>query len=104
MRGTRMASLLLIAASAAASGPSYTDPWSPDAEAAAEAAVARLGPHRALDLRPTVLTIIGVQQGVVAAVSEVRRAITALNAQENDLEIRVNLPPDVLFDFDKSDI
>ena len=30
--------------------------------------------------------------------------MTALNAQENDLEIRVNLPADVLFDFDRSDI
>src|SRR5260370_25883704 len=104
MRGTLMASLLLIAASAAASGPTYTDPWSPEAEAAAEAAVTRLGPHRALDLRPTVLTIIGVQQGVVAAVSQVRQAQTALNAEENDFEVRVNLPADVLFDFDKSDI
>lgn len=111
MRGTLMASLLLIAVSAAASGPTYSDPWSPEAEAAAEAAVARLGPHRALDLQPTVLAIVGVQQGVVgvqqgvvAAVSQVRQAMSALNAQENDLEIRVNLPADVLFDFDKSDI
>lgn len=104
MRVTLMASLLLIAVSAAASVPTYTDPWSPEAEAAAETAVALLGPHRALDLRPTVLTIVGIQQGVVAAVSQVRQAMTALNAQENDLEIRVNLPADVLFDFDKSDI
>jgi outer membrane protein OmpA-like peptidoglycan-associated protein len=82
----------------------YTEPWSPEAEAAAEAAVARLGPHRALDLQRTVLNIVGVQQGVVAEVSQVRQAMNALNAQENDLEIRVNLPADVLFDFDKSDI
>jgi outer membrane protein OmpA-like peptidoglycan-associated protein len=104
MRVTLMVALLLIAVSAAASDPGYTDPWSPEAEAAAEAAVARLGPHRALDLQRTVLNIVGVQQGVVAAVSQVRQAMTALNAQENDLEIHVSLPADVLFDFDKSDI
>ena len=111
MRVALVISLLLIAGAASASAPAYTDPWSPAAEAAAEAAVARLGPHRTLDLRSTVVTIVGVQQnvvgvqqGVVAAVSQVRQAMTALNAQENDLEIRVNLPADVLFDFDKSDI
>ena len=111
MRVALVISLLLIAGEAAASAPGYTDPWSPDAVAAAEAAVARLGPHRTLDLRSMVVTIVGVQQnvvgvqqGVVAAVSQIREAMTALNAQENDLEIRVNLPADVLFDFDKAGI
>ena len=104
MRVTVMAPLLLVAMAAAAASAPYTEAWSPEAEAAAEAAVARLGPHRALDLQRTVLNIAGVQQGVVAAVSQVRQAMNALNAQENDLEIRVNLPADVLFDFDKSDI
>src|SRR5437016_5548013 len=104
MRIIRVVLLLLIAVPAAASDAGYTDPWSAEAEAAAEAAVARLGPHRALELRATVLNIVGAQQGVVAAVSEVRQAMTALNAQESDLEIRVSLPADVLFDFDKSDI
>src|SRR5947209_2287801 len=104
MRITQMVLLLLIGVPAAASDAGYTDPWSAEAEAAAEAAVARLGPHRALELQATVLNIVGAQQGVVAAVSQVRQAMTALNAQENDLEIRVNLPADVLFDFDKSDI
>src|SRR5437588_11713946 len=99
-----MAPLLLVAMAAAAASAPYTEAWSPEAEAAAEAAVARLGPHRALDLQRAVLNIAGVQQGVVAAVSQVRQAMNALNAQENDLEIRVNLPADVLFDFDKSDI
>jgi outer membrane protein OmpA-like peptidoglycan-associated protein len=103
MRVTMIASPLLVAMLAAGS-VLYTEPWSPEAEAAAEAAVARLGPHRALDLQRTVLNIVGVQQGVVAEVSQVRQAMNALNAQENDLEIRVNLPADVLFDFDKSDI
>lgn len=104
MRVTLMLSLLLIAVGAAAATPAYTDPWSPESEAAAEAAVSRLGARRALALQPTVLTIVGVQQGVVASVSQLHEAMTALHAQENDLEIRVNLPADVLFDFDKSDI
>jgi outer membrane protein OmpA-like peptidoglycan-associated protein len=118
MRIAVMFSLLLIAGGAAASTPAYTDPWSPEAEAAAEAAVARLGSQRALALQPTVLTIVGIQQGiagiqqgiagtqqgVVASVSQLHQAMTALNAAESDLEIRVNLPADVLFDFDKADI
>ncbi len=104
MRNALALSLLLIAGGAAASEPAYTDPWSPAAEAAAEAAVARLGPRRALAIAPSVLAIAGVQQGVVASVSQVHEAMSALNAAENDIEIRVNLPADVLFDFDKADI
>jgi len=84
---------------------SYGDPWAADTEAAAEAAVARLGAKRALEITPSVLNIVGLEaQGIVASVSQVREAMTALNAQENELEIHVNLPADVLFDFDKSDI
>ena len=83
----------------------YADPWAADTDAAAEAAVARLGSKRALDLRPAVLNIVGLQaQGIVASVSQVRAAMNALNAQEDSLEIHINLPADVLFDFDKSDI
>jgi len=84
---------------------SYGDPWAADTDAAAEAAVARLGAKRALEITPSVLNIVGLEaQGIVASVSQVREAMTALNAQENELEIHVNLPADVLFDFDKSDI
>ena len=94
----RIALVLLILAT-------YADPWAADTDAAAEAAVARLGSKRALDLQPSVLNIVGLQaQGIVASVSQVRAAMNALNAQETDLEIHVNLPADVLFDFDKSDI
>jgi hypothetical protein len=42
--------------SAVAQGP-YTDPWEPAVERAAEAAVARLGAARALEIRPTVVSI-----------------------------------------------
>ncbi len=82
-----------------------TDPWAADTEAAAEAAVARLGAKRALDLRPTVLNIVGLQaQAVAGNVQQVKQAMNALNAQETATEISVQLPADVLFDFDKADI
>src|ERR1051325_2084877 len=81
------------------------DPWSADVESAAEAAVAKLGANRALAIRPEVLNIVGLEaQGIVANVSEVKAAMNALNAQETATEITIELPADVLFDFDKSDI
>jgi len=82
----------------------YADPWDPATESAAEAAVARLGPGRAVAIRPTILTISGLSGGIVATVQQVRQAMQALGAQETALEVRVDLPADVLFDFDKADI
>jgi outer membrane protein OmpA-like peptidoglycan-associated protein len=83
----------------------FNDPWAPDTEAAAEAAVVRLGAKRALDLQPTVLNIVGLQaQSLVANVQELRQAMDALNAKETATEIEIQLPADVLFDFDKADI
>ncbi len=83
----------------------YGDPWAPETDAAAEAAVARLGARRALDLQSSILNITGLEaQGLVASVSQLRQAMSALGALETDLEVRVNLPADVLFDFDKSEI
>jgi outer membrane protein OmpA-like peptidoglycan-associated protein len=82
----------------------FDDPWAPDTEAAAEAAVARLGDKRALDIRPTVLNIVGLQMGVVANVQALQAAMRDLGATETALEIHVELPADVLFDFDKADI
>jgi len=37
--------------------PKYAEPWDPAVEAAAERAVAALGPRTSLDLRATILTI-----------------------------------------------
>jgi photosystem I P700 chlorophyll a apoprotein A2 len=82
----------------------YTDPYAPDTEAVAEAAVARLGPNRAINIIPTILNIVGLQTGVVASVQSVQQAMRDLGAQETNVEIKVELPADVLFDFDKSDI
>lgn len=95
----------------AADTPYAAGPWDPATEAAAEAAVARLGARRALDVTPTVLNIAGLTTGVtgagtgvVATVQQVRQAMQDLGAKETDLEVHVELPADVLFDFDKSDI
>ena len=91
----------------------FTDPWAPDTEAAAEAAVARLGPNRALSLVPSIVNIVGLQAigvtglqaiGVSGSVQGLQQAMRDLGAQETNLEITVDLPADVLFDFDKSDI
>ena len=82
----------------------FTDPWAPDTEAAAEAAVARLGTERALNIVPQVLNIVGLEMGVVASVQGLQQAMRDLGAQETALEIKIDLPADVLFDFDKADI
>jgi outer membrane protein OmpA-like peptidoglycan-associated protein len=83
----------------------FTDPWAPDTEAAAEAAVARLGPNRALTIVPQVLNIVGLEAtGIVANVQGLQQAMRDLGAQETSLEITIDLPADVLFDFDKADI
>jgi outer membrane protein OmpA-like peptidoglycan-associated protein len=105
------AGLLAISAAARAEEPPYADPWAPATEAATAAAVARLGDKRALLIVSSVLQIRGLEggiagggSGIVATVQEVRQAMQALGAQETDLEVRVALPADVLFDFDKADI
>lgn len=102
----------LLPGAARAAEPPYPDPWHPTAEAAAEAAVSRLGAGRAVGIRPSVLEIRGVATGIVgsgsrqilASVQEVRQAMRSLGATETDLEVRVELPADVLFDFDKADL
>jgi outer membrane protein OmpA-like peptidoglycan-associated protein len=99
-----VAALLGIPLLAAAADPPYSGPWDPAAESAAEAAVARLGAKRALALAPRVLEIRGLASGLVATVQDVQRAMRDLGAKETDLEVRVELPADVLFDFDKAEI
>jgi photosystem I P700 chlorophyll a apoprotein A2 len=84
--------------------PYAAGPWDPAAESAAEAAVARLGAQRGINLVSRVLAIRGIQGGIVSTVQEVRQAMQALGAKETDLEVRVELPADVLFDFDKADV
>jgi outer membrane protein OmpA-like peptidoglycan-associated protein len=101
----------LAATVPAAGQPPYADAWDPAADAAAEAAVARLGAKRALAIRGAVLTINGLAVGVggggtgiVATVQQLEQAKRDLGAEETALVVRVELPADVLFDFDKADI
>ena len=98
------AALLLLPGLARAADPPYADAWDPAAQAAAETAVAKLGAKRALDVVSSLLEIQGLQSGIVSTVQEVRQAMRDLGATETDLEVRVELPADVLFDFDKADI
>ena len=51
-----------------------------------------------------VVTVIGLTAGVTATVQQVKQAMQDLGAKETDLEVHVELPADVLFDFDKADI
>ncbi len=46
-----------LGASVVTAQPEHAGPWDPAVEAAAEKAVARLGPSRALEIRATVLAI-----------------------------------------------
>jgi outer membrane protein OmpA-like peptidoglycan-associated protein len=102
--------LALTGALAADESP-YTGPWDPVTETAAEAAVARLGARRGLALLPIVLTIPaltvavgGASTGIVASVQQIEQAKRDLGAEETALVVKVELPADVLFDFDKADI
>jgi outer membrane protein OmpA-like peptidoglycan-associated protein len=95
----------------AADPPPYADAWDPAADAAAEAAVARLGAKRTLSILGAVRIINGLAVGVggggtgiVATVQQLEQAKRDLGAEETALVVRVELPADVLFDFDKADI
>jgi outer membrane protein OmpA-like peptidoglycan-associated protein len=113
-----LAALLCIPRVLTAQDAAERDPWDPAIVAASEAAVARLGAKRARDIRPTIVNVTGLSAGVagvstgvagrgtgiVASVQEVQQAKKQLGAQETELELRVELPSDVLFDFDKADI
>jgi len=95
---------LVAGLAGAADAPYATGPWDPATEAAAEAAVARLGPRRFVAIQATVVNVGGLTAGVTASVQQVRQAMQDLGAKETDLEVHVELPADVLFDFDKADI
>jgi outer membrane protein OmpA-like peptidoglycan-associated protein len=111
LAGGLAVAVLAAAPALAAEPPLYAGPWDPATEAAAEAAVARMGGARSLAIVPEMLRISGLEAGVagagsgiVATVQEVHQAIQALGATESALEVKVDLPADVLFDFDKADV
>lgn len=115
VRGNLCLALLACAAMfaedvGAAEAP-YVDPWDEVTQKAAESAVARLGAKRGLAIERRVLEIRGLTAGVtgggtglVATVAEVKQALRDLGGRETGLEVEVDLPADVLFDFDKADI
>ena len=112
MRRALLAAALAIAAlPAKAADVLYVDPWDATTTAAAEAAVARLGAKRALAIVAGVRNIpalaVGIEargRGIVATVQQLEQAKRDLGAEETALVVRVELPADVLFDFDKADI
>jgi outer membrane protein OmpA-like peptidoglycan-associated protein len=99
-----LALALVPSLAGAADAPYAAGPWDAATEAAAEAAVARLGPQRFVTIQATVINVTGLTAGVTANVQQLRQAMQDLAAKETDLEVHVELPADVLFDFDKADI
>lgn len=100
-----LAALMAAAAlPATASEAPYADAWDPAAVAAAEAAVARLAGKTSVAIGASVLAIEGLTSGITASVQEVRKAMQDLGARETELEVRIELPADVLFDFDRAEI
>lgn len=91
---------------------STLDPDSPEVQQACEVAVKKLGPDRgAVAIEKTVVDIIGIPKGVAGAgvavtghVAAVETALSDLGAKVTETEIRMELPGDILFDFDKYDI
>jgi outer membrane protein OmpA-like peptidoglycan-associated protein len=78
------ASAVLLWAAPVSSAVDYTNPDSPEVAAAARAALAHAKIH----------DIVGITLGIEAVLKELAAKVT-------DREIRIDLPADVLFDFDK---
>lgn len=100
----RLRRWLLAVALIGAAAPAlaaYTDPDAPETEAAARAAL----PNAVVrEIVATVRDIVGFGRDVEGRVTDLDRAKRDLGAKETDLEIRIQLPADVLFDFDKANI
>ena len=95
---------LLAAALIGAAAPAladYTDPDAPETEAAARAALPGADVR---EIEARMRDIVGLGREVEGRVTDLDRAKRDLGAEENDLEIRIQLPADVLFDFDKASI
>ena len=110
-----LAGLMFCASAVAAT---YDDPWSPATEQMAEIAVTKLGVNTARtvvtqtrDIVAKTREIVGLVSGLANATHEVQAKVQDLaaakrdlGAQETEIEVRVELPADVLFDFDKAEI
>jgi outer membrane protein OmpA-like peptidoglycan-associated protein len=74
----------------------------PEAHQKAIEALKALGPDRgALKLSFKVLTIEGITRGITARSEKIQATLKELRAKETDTEYRIELPGDILFDFDK---
>jgi len=74
----------------------------PEAHQKAIEALKALGPGRgALELTYKVLTIEGITRGLTARIEKIQAALKELGAEETETDYRIELPGDILFDFDK---
>jgi outer membrane protein OmpA-like peptidoglycan-associated protein len=107
-----LAVLLLPSVTGARTDFSKLDPDSPQVQQAAEEAVQKLGPDRgAVKIERNEIDILGISRGMVGEgmamggrVEDVEKALKDLGAEVTEKEIRMDLPSDILFDFDKADI
>jgi len=74
----------------------------PEAHQKAIEALKALGPGRgALELTYKALTIEGITRGLTARIEKIQAALKELGAEETETDYRIELPGDILFDFDK---
>jgi outer membrane protein OmpA-like peptidoglycan-associated protein len=74
----------------------------PEAHQKAIEALKALGPDRGtLKLSYKVLTIEGIIRGITARSEKIQATLKELGAKETDTEYLIELPGDILFDFDK---
>lgn len=74
----------------------------PEAHQKAIEALKALGPERgALELTYKVLTIEGITRGLTARSEEIQAKLKDLGAEETETDYRIELPGDIIFDFDK---
>jgi len=77
----------------------------PEAHQKAIEALKALGPERgSLKLTYKVLTIEGITKGLTARSENIQAALKDLGAEETETDYRIELPGDIIFDFDKWDI
>ncbi len=74
----------------------------PEAHQKAIEALKALGPERgALELTYKVLTIEGITRSLTARIEKIQATLKELGAEETETDYRIELPGDILFDFDK---
>jgi outer membrane protein OmpA-like peptidoglycan-associated protein len=77
----------------------------PEAHQKAIEALQALGPERgSKKIDYSMVSIIGVMKGIETQSTAIESVIKDLGAKETETEIQIELPGDVLFDFDKWDI